>query len=182
MAALQALTGGLTPPNEDVEFLQQVGIIPNTASSTTTTPYTSGGDPLNAQTGTKDTGVLQAIQQLGAQMNNGFAQILAKMSDKPISSPMRGGDGAPSRLISDQPIEMESTETSEPSFFNKVASGAKNMVNGAKKMAGLSQPEPTESLPAQAMGTGNETLRGGRRRSRKSRRGSRRSRKSRRRN
>jgi hypothetical protein len=127
MAALQALVGDLTPPNEDIELLQQVGILPSTSSSTTTNPYTSGGNPLDPSTGTESTGVLQAIQKLDEKMTGGFAQIMAKLSNTPIKG---GGE-----IKSPQSIEMSvpsvnSTVTQAPSFFNKLKSGVGSAVSG----------------------------------------------------
>ena len=127
MAALQALVGGLTPANEDIELLQQVGILPSTSSSTTTNPYTSGGNPLDPNTGTESTGVLQAIQKLDEKMTGGFAQIMAKLSNTPI----RGGG----EIKSPQSIEMSapsvnSTVTQAPSFFNKLKTGMESAVTG----------------------------------------------------
>jgi len=127
MAALQALTGGLVPKNEDTEFLEQVGIIPTTSSSTTTTPYTTaaveGGAPSENQGDTAHPAILQAIQQLQTSVTNGFAQVMAKLSNKPAT--MNGG-----AEISNQHLDMQnSTMTKEPSFFNKLAKGAKNIVS-----------------------------------------------------
>ena len=165
MAALQALVGGLTPPNEDIEILQQVGIIPSTSSSTTTNPYTSGGKPLDPNTGTESTGVLQAIQRLDEKMTGGFAQIMAKLSNTPI----RGGG----EIKSPQSIEMSAAppdpaQAAEPSFFNKVTGGIKAATNGitsgVKSLVGT--PSNTGTVAAAPETT---TLAGGRRKTRKSR-------------
>jgi len=82
MVELQALKGDLMPENEDITFLKTVGIIPTTTSSTTTSPYTSGGD---SQTDTVHTGILQKLADLDTKITNGFAQIMAKLSNKPIA-------------------------------------------------------------------------------------------------
>jgi hypothetical protein len=127
MAALQALTGGLQPPNEDVEFLQQVGIIP-------TTTVQSAGEKTNVDTGTTDTGVLQAIQQLDTKLTNGFAQIMAKLSN----TPMKGGG----EINSKQPLEMSSAATAanspaapQPSFLNRITGAASNAASKIKNSA-----------------------------------------------
>ena len=133
MAALQALTGGLAPPNEDLEFLQNVGIAPTTTLSTTTTPYTMDAattvksDPAHAS-------ILQAIQQLDTKFTNGFVQIMGKLSNTPVKS--GGGEN------STQDIEMQnSTMTSEPSFFNKIASGAKDLAKKTTNAVGITRQE-----------------------------------------
>ena len=168
MAALQALTGGLQPPNEDVEFLQQVGIFP-------TTTVQSAGDKINVDTGTTETGVLQAIQQLDTKLTNGFAQIMAKLSN----TPMNGG----AEINSKQSLEMSSPATAasppvapaQPSFFNRITGAASNAAskikNSASSMFGsTAAPAATASAaePAQAMPTsttGVAVLKGGKNRS-----------------
>lgn len=115
MAALDALTSNLLPDRDDAAFLQDVGIIPSSSSSTTTNPYTTGGSPTNLQTGTSSSDVLQAIQRLDEKVTGGFAQIMAKLSNTPI----RGGG---SRINSKQPIEMSagnSGAATQPSMLNK---------------------------------------------------------------
>jgi len=181
MAALEALVGGLTPANEDIEFLQQTGIIPSVedSSTTTTTPYTAGAGPTNPSTGTTDTGVLQAIQKLDEKMAGGFAQIMAKLSN----TPMKGG-----QIKSPQTIEMSQEQpaaqpAAQPSFFNKltsgISSGIKGVGNSVKGLVGV--PSSTGTVAAVESST---TLAGGRRRrrTRKSRRGRKQSRRGRRRN
>jgi hypothetical protein len=170
MAALQALVGDLTPPNEDIEILQQVGILPS-LPSTTTNPYTSGGNPLDQNTGTESTGVLQAIQRLDEKMAGGFAQIMAKLSNTPI----RGGG----EIKSPQPIEMSAPSPDpaqdaapqaaapQPSFFNQLTSGVtaatKAATNGVKSLVGAPSNAGTAAAPE------TTTLAGGRRKTRKSR-------------
>ena len=163
MAALQALTGGLTPPNEDLEFLQAVGIAPTTTLSTTTTPYTAEEsvakpDPAHAS-------ILQAIQELDTKFTNGFVQIMGKLSNTPVKS--GGGE------ISTEDIEMQnSTMTSEPSFFNKIASGAKNIAKKTTNAVGAMASSGPQMEP---MMEPTMSAHGGRRR--KSRRSKRKGRK-----
>lgn len=169
MAALEALVGGLTPANEDIEFLQQTGIIPSVEDSiisTTTTPYASGAGPTNPSSGTTDTGVLQAIQMLDEKMTGGFAQIMAKLSN----TPMNGG-----QIKSPQNIEM-STTTQGKSFFNTlkngigrgvsgVTSGVKGLMGTPASNTGTVAAAPAPAAPAAPAAGGR------RRRTRKSRRG-----------
>lgn len=181
MAALEALVGGLTPADEDIEFLQQTGIIPSVEDSgtTTTIPYTAGAGPTNPNTGTTDTGVLQAIQKLDEKMAGGFAQIMAKLSN----TPMNGG-----QIKSQQNIEMSTTTqpVAQPSFFSQITNGiksvgktvgnsVKSLVPPPKNTGAAGAVAPTPSTAAPAAG-------GGRRRTRKSRRGRKPSRRGRRRN
>lgn len=156
MAALQALTGGLTPPNEDMEFLKGVGIVSTTTAPTTTTPYTSGKtigagsmDPAHA-------GILQAIQALDTKVTNGFAQIMGKMANKPVSM----GGGAEN---SQGNIDMEnSTMTQERSFFNKIANGARNLAKKTTNAVGLTRN--TNTRMNGNSGNITRTLVGGRKR------------------
>jgi hypothetical protein len=182
MAALQALVGDLTPPNEDIELLQQAGILPSPSSSTTTNPYTSGGNPLDPNTGTESTGVLQAIQKLDEKMTGGFAQIMAKLSNTPISG---GGE-----IKSPQSIEMSAPSPDpaqaaapqaaapQPSFFNQLTSGVKAATNGLKSgvKSLVGAPSNTGTVAAAPETT---TLAGGRRKTRKFRNSRRRHKRSR---
>jgi len=191
MAALEALVGGLTPADEDVEFLQQTGIIPSpeekNGTSTTTLPYTAGEGPTNLSTGSTDTGVLQAIQKLDEKMAGGFAQIMAKLSN----TPMKGG-----QINSPQNIDMSTTTQEQTSIFNKIQGefrkGVQGMIGsqspppsnngaaaGVQGMVGSQSPPPSNNGAAAGP---TSTLSGGRRRTRKSRRGRSRGRSSRRRN
>ena len=148
MAALQALVGGLTPPNEDIEILQQVGIIPSTSSSTTTNPYTSGGNPLDPNTGTESTGVLQAIQKLDEKMTGGFAQIMAKLSNTPISG---GGEIKSPQSIEMSTASVNSTMTQAPSFLNKLKSGVSGMGSVLGQAVGMAPAAgPAAATPAAA--------------------------------
>jgi hypothetical protein len=186
MAALEALVGGLTPADEDVEFLQQTGIIPSpeekNGTSTTTLPYTAGEGPTNLSTGSTDTGVLQAIQKLDEKMAGGFAQIMAKLSN----TPMKGG-----QINSPQNIDMSTTTQEQTSIFNKIQGefrkGLNNVTSGVQGMVGSQSPPPSnngaaagvqgmvgsQSPPPSNNGAAagpTSTLSGGRRRTRKSRR------------
>ena len=173
MAALEALVGGLTPANEDIEFLQQTGIIPSvedSSISTTTTPYASGAGPTNPNTGTTDTGVLQAIQKLDEKMTGGFAQIMAKLSN----TPMNGG-----QIKSPQNIEM-STTTQGKSFFNTlkngIGRGVSGVTSGVKGLMGTPASNTgtvaaAPAAPAAAAAPAAPAAGGRRRRTRKSRRG-----------
>jgi hypothetical protein len=165
MAALQALTGGLTPPNEDLEFLQNVGIAPTTTLSTTTTPYTAAEPAVKFDPAHES--ILQAIQQLDTKFTNGFAQIMGKLSNTPVKT--GGGE------ISTQDIEMQnSTMTSEPSFLNKIASGAKDLAKKTTNAVGITRQENAMASSGPQMGPQMEptmSAHGGRRRkSRRSRR------------
>jgi hypothetical protein len=174
MAALQALTGGLVPKNEDTEFLEQVGIIPTTSSSTTTTPYTAaaveGGAPPENKGDTAHPAILQAIQQLQTSVTNGFAQVMAKLSNRPAA--MNGG-----AEISNQHSEMQSENTvKEPSFFNKLAKGAKNIVKNTANAVGATgqgasnvgpQAEPTWSASGGRRRKSRRSKRKGRKASRR---------------
>lgn len=148
MAALEALTTGLAPADEDLQFLKDVGVLPSTGSSTTTIPYTSGGDPLNPNTGTADTGVLQAIQQLDTKLTNGFAQVMAKLSNNPVKS--GGGD----QNFSTQSIGMSSS-MGGASFLNNFTKKMSNLGDSAKSMLGMASTASTVS------GGGGKTRRKG---------------------
>jgi hypothetical protein len=114
MTALDTLTSRLLPERDDATFLKELNIIPSLSSSTTTNPYTNGGNPTNLQTGTSSSDVLQAIQRLDEKVTGGFAQVMAKLSNTPIKG---GGAG----INSQQSIEMfagNSGTTTQPSLFN----------------------------------------------------------------
>lgn len=157
MAALQALVGGLKPASEDLEFLQQVGIVPTTSSSTTTTPYTSGGNSLSAETGTTDSGVLQAIQSLDEKVTNGFALLAAKMADKPVvggGARLKSGDNTEMNSTVSAPME-DSAPAAAPSFFNGITGAFGKAANAAKGAMGMgSQPPPPEPTMSAATAGG----------------------------
>jgi hypothetical protein len=153
MAALEALTSGLTPPDEDLQFLKEVGVLPSTSSSTTTTPYTSGGDPLNPNTGTTDTGVLQAIQQLDTKLTDGFAQVMAKLSNNPVKS--GGGDDN----FSTQSIEMSPNVGGATTFLNNLTRKIANLGDSARSM--FSTANPTSTSPAAPAGPAPTVSAGG---------------------
>lgn len=172
MAALDALTSNLLPDRDDAAFLQDVGIIPSSSSSTTTNPYTTGGSPTNLQTGTSSSDVLQAIQRLDEKVTGGFAQVMAKLSNTPI----RGGGAG---INSQQPIEMSagnSGAATQPSMFNKakqlfgfgpaVAPAAANAGPAAANAATPNKPKlmSTGSTSQTTLMASTSSLSGGRRR------------------
>ena len=185
MAALDALTSNLLPDRDDAAFLQDVGIIPSSSSSTTTNPYTTGGSPTNLQTGTSSSDVLQAIQRLDEKVTGGFAQVMAKLSNTPI----RGGGAG---INSQQPIEMSagnSGAATQPSMLNKAKElfGFGPAVAPAAANAGPAAANAANANKSKLMSTqmaSTSSLSGGRRRRRSRTRKSRqkRSRHSRRRN
>jgi hypothetical protein len=133
MTALDTLTSRLLPERDDATFLKELNIIPSLSSSTTTNPYTNGGNPTNLQTGTSSSDVLQAIQRLDEKVTGGFAQVMAKLSNTPIKG---GGAG----INSQQSIEMfagNSGTTTQPSIFNR-----------AKSLFGFEPAAPAANAPA----------------------------------
>jgi len=126
MAALDALTSKLLPERDEDDFIKEVMV---DRSSTTTNPYTSGGKSVNLQTGTNNSDILQAIQQLDEKVTGGFAQVMAKLSNTPIKG---GGAG----INSQRSIEM-----SAPS---------KSMWNSAKNLLGLGSPAANAPLASPA--------------------------------
>lgn len=188
MAALDALTSKLLPDREDAAFLQDVGIAPPSSSSTTTNPYTTGGNPTNLQTGTSSSDVLQAIQRLDEKVTGGFAQVMAKLSNTPI----RGGGG----INSQQSIEMSAANSGmakEPSMWNKAkglfglgpegpAAPAANAAPAAPLMSTSTRPKLVSTGSVGQIASTSALSGGRRRRSRTRKSRQRRSRRSRRRN
>ena len=86
---VKSLEEQATPPDADIESLQKLGIIPTTSSSTTTSPYSTGAKPMNIDSGTEHTAILQRLSDIEGAMKAGFAQIMAKMSNKPVSGGSR---------------------------------------------------------------------------------------------
>jgi len=86
---LKSLEGEAIPPDTDIEGLQKLGIIPTMSSSTTTSPYSTNAKPMNIDSGTEHTAILQRLSDIEGAMKAGFAQIMAKVSNKPISGGSR---------------------------------------------------------------------------------------------
>ena len=144
MTALDTLTSRLLPERDDATFLKELNIIPSLSSSTTTNPYTNGGNPTNLQTGTSSSDVLQAIQRLDEKVTGGFAQVMAKLSNTPI----RGGGAG---INSQQPIEMSagnSGSTTQPSIGNSDRTTQPSIFNRARDLFGLGPAAPAANAPA----------------------------------
>ena len=133
MAALDALTSKLLPERDEDDFMKEVM---SDRSSTTTNPYTSGGNPINLQTGTNNSDILQAIQQLDEKVTGGFAQVMAKLSNTPIKG---GGAG----INSQRSIEMSAANS------GMAPAPSKSMWNSAKNLLGLgASSAPAANAPA----------------------------------
>jgi len=165
MAALDALTSKLLPERDEDDFIKEVMV---DRSSTTTNPYTSGGKSVNLQTGTNNSDILQAIQQLDEKVTGGFAQVMAKLSNTPIKG---GGAG----INSQRSIEMSAANS------GMASAPSRSMWNSAKNLLGLGSPAANAPLappaanaaPAANAESTTSSLSGGRRRrsrTRKSRR------------
>jgi len=144
MTALDTLTSRLLPERDDATFLKELNIIPSLSSSTTTNPYTNGGNPTNLQTGTSSSDVLQAIQRLDEKVTGGFAQVMAKLSNTPIKG---GGAG----INSQQSIEMfagNSGTTTQPSIGNSGRTTQPSLFNTARSLFGIGPAAPAANAPA----------------------------------
>jgi hypothetical protein len=130
MAALDALTSKLLPERDEDDFIKEVMV---DRSSTTTNPYTSGGKSVNLQTGTNNSDILQAIQQLDEKVTGGFAQVMAKLSNTPIKG---GGAG----INSQRSIEMSAANS------GMASAPSKSMWNSAKNLLGLGSPAANAPL------------------------------------
>jgi hypothetical protein len=173
MAALDALTSKLLPERDEDDFIKEVM---GDRSSTTTNPYTSGGNPINLQTGTNNSDILQAIQQLDEKVTGGFAQVMAKLSNTPIKG---GGAG----INSQRSIEMSAANSGmAPAPSKSMWNSAKNLLGlGASSAPAANAPAanapaanaPAANAPAANVESTTSSLSGGRRRrsrTRKSRR------------
>lgn len=89
MDALSSLQKQASAPDPNVALLQSLGIAPTTSTSTTTSPYSSGTPPLNIQSGTEHSAILQRLTEIGTKIDNMGAQIMAKLSNKPASGGRR---------------------------------------------------------------------------------------------
>jgi hypothetical protein len=130
MAALDALTSKLLPERDEDDFIKEIMA---DRSSTTTNPYTSGGKSVNLQTGTNNSDILQAIQQLDEKVTGGFAQVMAKLSNTPIKG---GGAG----INSQRSIEMSSANS------GMASAPSRSMWNSAKNLLGLGSPAANAPL------------------------------------
>jgi len=78
-----------TPPDTGIESLQKLGVIPTTSSSTTTNPYSVDAKPMNIDSGTEHTAILQRLSDIEKAMKAGFAQVMAKIPNTPVSGGSR---------------------------------------------------------------------------------------------
>lgn len=90
----ESLKEQVSPPDTGIESLQKLGIIPTTSSSTTTSPYSTNARPMNIDSGTEHTAILQRLSDIEGAMKAGFAQIMAKMANKPVSGGSRSSKRA----------------------------------------------------------------------------------------